>query len=178
MEAVILASTPSSMDIINTMGSQPEADPSLRSELGEVSEEEPTQNTDHQLVCDTTGELLIALGSLSKYSSLIAAVNEALAESTDAASLLQAATRRMLAVRRAARAVEAQHTCTLTLTFTLTLTLTLALALDLTLTAQARRAEERALAAAKLELEERLRADVKAEADREAAQHAKKQCSP
>ena len=45
MEAVILASTPSSMDIINTMGSQPEAEPSLRGELGEVSEEEPTQNT-------------------------------------------------------------------------------------------------------------------------------------
>ena len=39
MEAVILASTPSSMDIINTMGAQPEAEPSLRGELGEVSEE-------------------------------------------------------------------------------------------------------------------------------------------
>ena len=49
MEAVILASTPSSMDIINTMGAQPEAEPSLRGELGEVSEEVPTQNPDHQL---------------------------------------------------------------------------------------------------------------------------------
>ena len=109
MEAVILASTPSSMDIINTMGAQPEAEPSLRGELGEVSEEAPTQNSEQQLVCDTTGELLIALGSLSKYTALIDAVNEALAESTDAASLLQAATRRMLLVCRAKRALEAQH---------------------------------------------------------------------
>lgn len=132
----MLASTPSSMDIIGTMGQQA---------LSDVPEEMPppygTQNTDPWLVRDTTGELLIALESLPKYQALIATVNEALAESTNAASLLQIATRRMFVVRRAARALEAQL------------------------------AEERALAAVKLQLAARLRAESKAEAAREAEQH-------
>jgi len=139
MEAVMLASTPSSMDIIGTMGQLAEAEVSFhRSELGDVSEEAP-QNT--ELRVDTTGDLLIALGSLPKYQALIATVSAALAESSDAASLLQTATRRMLMVRRAARALEAQLR------------------------------EERALAAAKLQLAARLRAESKAEAAREAEQH-------
>ena len=137
MDAVMLASTPSSMDIIGTMGQQ--------QALSDVPEEMPppygTQNTDPWLVRDTTGELLIALESLPKYQALIASVNEALAESTNAASLLQIATRRMFVVRRAARALEAQL------------------------------AEERALAAVKLQLAARLRAESKAEAAREAEQH-------
>ena len=137
MDAVMLASTPSSMDIIGTMGQQ--------QALSDVPEEMPppygTQNTDPWLVRDTTGELLIALESLPKYQALIATVNEALAESTNAASLLQIATRRMFVVRRAARALEAQL------------------------------AEERALAAVKLQLAARLRAESKAEAAREAEQH-------
>ena len=145
MDAVMLASTPSSMDIIGTMGQQAEAELIVRSELSDVPEEMPppygSHNTDHWLVRDTTGELLIALESLPKYQALIATVNEALAESTNAASLLQIATRRMLVVRRAARVLEAQL------------------------------AEERALAAAKLQLAARRRAESKAEAAREAEQH-------
>ena len=143
----MLASTPSSMDIIGTMGQQAEAELIVRSELSDVPEEMPPPygshsfNTDHWLVRDTTGELLIALESLPKYQALIATVNEALAESTNAASLLQIATRRMLVVRRAARVLEAQL------------------------------AEERALAAAKLQLAARRRAESKAEAAREAEQH-------
>ena len=138
----MLASTPSSMDIIGTMGQQ--AEQSFRSELSNVSEEAPTpgtQNTDHWLVRDTTGELLIAMGALPKYQALIATVNEALAESSNAASLLQTTTRRMLVVRRAARALAAQL------------------------------AEEQAIAAAKLQLAARLRAESKAEAARQAEQH-------
>ena len=59
---------------------------------------------DHWLHRDTTGELLIALAVLPKYQALIATVDTALAETSDAADTLKSGAHRMLAARRAARA--------------------------------------------------------------------------